>query len=128
MTNKEMVMVVVESPLSGDFKRNKRYAKICMLDCLKNYGEAPYASHLLYTQMLDDLIPEERELGMQAGFVWADAAPRRAVYQDLGVSGGMKMGIESGKVKLQQIVYRNLPEDLMAKLDTDEHIGATEAF
>lgn len=52
-----------------------------MLDALDR-GEAPYASHLLYTQMLDDTIPAERELGIKAGFAWGDGV-RRVYYSDL---------------------------------------------
>jgi hypothetical protein len=37
----------------GDLRRNIRYAQLCVLDCLQR-GEAPFASHLLYTQVLDD--------------------------------------------------------------------------
>lgn len=42
-------LVVVESPYAGDVERNVAYAKRCVLDCLKR-GEAPYASHLFFTQ------------------------------------------------------------------------------
>jgi hypothetical protein len=125
---RKMPLVIIESPLSGDFKRNKRYALLCMRDCLKNYNEAPYASHLLYTQMLDDQVEEERELGMLAGFEWAKPARKRVVYQDLGISGGMERGIKAGEDLGQKIEYRKLPEDLMKMLDTDEPVGATEAF
>ena len=124
-----MELVVIESPLSGDFERNVRYARLCALDCLINYNEAPYASHLIYTQCLDDEVPEQRKLGMEAGFVWALAASKRVVYQDLGISGGMKMGVAKGAENGQVIVYRNLPEDLMGRLDDqNDDLGATEGF
>lgn len=50
-----MMRVVVESPFAGDIQKNIEYARKCMADCLKR-GEAPFASHLLYTQdgILDD--------------------------------------------------------------------------
>lgn len=57
--------VQLESPYAGDVARNRMYARRAMLDCLR-HGEAPFASHLLYTQVLDDTIPEDRELGMSA--------------------------------------------------------------
>ena len=38
-------------------------ARRAMLDCLKR-GEAPFASHLLYTQALDDSDAAHRKLGI----------------------------------------------------------------
>lgn len=111
-----MKRVVIESPLSGNFARNIRYARLCALDCLRR-GEAPYASHLLYTQMLDDKNPEHRKLGMEAGFAWNAVAEVCAVYQDLGVSGGMKLGIQVHSSNNIPIEHRNLPPDLLAELD-----------
>lgn len=74
---------MVESPLSGDFDRNRRYAVAIMRDCLLNHGEAPYASHLLYTQMLDDENVDERRLGMEAGIDRARARGAEIVYRSL---------------------------------------------
>lgn len=90
---REMKRVVIESPYAGDVERNTRYARACMLDSLRR-GEAPYASHLLYTQVLDDLTPEERELGIIAGFAWGQAAELRVFYMDLGASPGMRRGMD----------------------------------
>ena len=55
-----MELVVLESPFAGNVEMNIHYARACMADCLAR-GEAPFASHLLYTQpgILDDDIPEE---------------------------------------------------------------------
>lgn len=72
---------VIESPLSGDFVRNQRYARWCMLDCFTR-GEAPFVSHLLYTQVLDDREPAHREMGIEAGFAWAEGV-QRVFYLDL---------------------------------------------
>ena len=85
-----MKRVVIESPYAGDTERNIKYARECMADCLKR-GEAPIASHLLYTQegVLDDNIPEERELGINAGFEWSVKAEKAVFYVDYGYSKGM---------------------------------------
>lgn len=106
-----MRRVVIESPLAGDFRKNIRYARFCGLDCLKR-GEAPYASHLLMTQFLDDSLPEERELGLKAGFVWGEVGDLVAVYEDLGISSGMQEGIERAKARGAAIEYRRLSEML----------------
>lgn len=100
-------LVVIESPLRGDYVKNREYAKKCMLDSLRR-GEAPYASHLLFDQpgLLDDTNPEERELGMLAGFAWGEVGVLRAFYTDLGMSGGMIRGAEEAKRLGQEIEYR----------------------
>lgn len=44
-----MKRVILESPYAGDVERNLTYARECVRDSLSR-GEAPIASHLLYTQ------------------------------------------------------------------------------
>ncbi|MGD8373521.1 MAG: hypothetical protein PVI21_01540 [Candidatus Woesebacteria bacterium] len=104
-----MIRVVIESPFAGDIKKNIEYARKCMSDCLKR-GEAPYASHLIYTQegILNDSIPEERALGIEAGLVWGELAEKVVVYQDLGISGGMQLGIDKAIARGTTVEYRNL--------------------
>lgn len=102
--------VVVESPYAGDVERNERYARACMADCL-NRREAPFASHLLYTQpgLLDDSDPRQRELGIRAGFAWRCLSTLTVVYTDLGVTDGMKRGIADAEMIGARIEYRTLP-------------------
>jgi len=83
-----MQKVILESPFAGDVARNIEYARQCMLDCLMR-NESPIVSHLLYTQVLDDKIPEDRRLGIDAGLAWIDAADRHVFYIDYGYSNGM---------------------------------------
>ena len=87
-----MQRVIIESPYAGDIKRNLKYLQRCIKDCLDR-GEAPFASHLMYTGCLDDTNPDERELGLIAGFVWRSVADKTVVYTDYGYSKGMEMGI-----------------------------------
>lgn len=119
-----MKRVVIESPFSGDVARNTRYARLCMADCFRR-GEAPYASHLLLTQVLDDEVAEERKAGMAAGFAWGDCAELAAVYTDLGVSVGMQTGIDRHVWNGIPVERRTLPADLMAKLDAPNDLEAT---
>lgn len=104
-----MRRVIVESPYAGDVERNTHYARLCLYDCLRR-GEAPFASHLLYTQegVLNDGIPEERKLGMRAGFVWGLVADATVVYIDYGISNGMKEGISRAETEGRPIEYRQL--------------------
>ena len=106
-----MKRVIVESPYAGDIERNIRYARLCMRDCLLR-GEAPFASHLLYTQesVLDDTIPEERKLGIFAGFAWGSVAETVVVYMDYGISNGMLEGILKARADGRPIEYRQLFE------------------
>jgi len=89
--------VVVESPYSGDRARNERYLVACMRDCIGR-GEAPYASHRMFTSALDDNDPRERELGIRLGLEWGRAAHATVVYTDLGISSGMATGIASARM------------------------------
>jgi len=105
-----MKLVIVESPFAGDIPANLTYARACLRDCLGR-GEAPYASHLLYTQdgVLDDSVPEQRALGMTAGFRWGEKADETVVYLNRGVSPGMLRGIEAARLAGRPIRYRVLP-------------------
>lgn len=105
-----MRLVIVESPYAGDVETNVRYARAAMADCLRR-GDAPYASHLLYTQpgVLDDGIHEDRMLGIEAGLAWGRRAEATVVYTDLGTSNGMKMGIARALAENRPIEYRSVP-------------------
>jgi len=104
--------VVIESPYAGDIELNLRYVRACMADCFAR-GEAPFASHGLYTQpgVLRDEIPEERKLGIAAGLAWRDSAEMTVVYMDLGISIGMRFGVEDADKKGRPIEYRELGPD-----------------
>ena len=103
-----MRVVIVESPFAGDVERNTRYARAALLDCLKR-NEAPFASHLLYTQVLDDTALHERARGIAAGLELAKRADLTAVYSDLGISRGMQMGIDAAHAAGRAVEYRSLP-------------------
>jgi len=110
-----MKLVEIESPFAGptveDIEKNIEYARACMSDCLHR-GEAPLASHILYTQkgILDDTIPEERKLGMEAGKAWSKLAELVVVYTDRGMSKGMKWGVAEAEKHGITVEYRSLPE------------------
>lgn len=80
-----------------------------MADSIKR-DEAPFASHGLYTQkgVLDDKIPEERALGINAGSAWGAKADYVVVYGDLGLSGGMVKGIRRALAASQMVYLRFL--------------------
>ena len=116
----EMPLVLIESPFAGDVETNIKYARACMRDSLKR-GESPFAMHLLYTQdgILNDDIPEERNLGIEAGLAWGRSARKTVVYTNLGVTPGMELGIQRAREEGRDIEYRELdswPLDLDNKL------------
>lgn len=114
-----MVRVVIESPLSAadheGIKGNQLYAKRCMWDCIKR-EESPYASHLLFVQdeLMDDLIPHERALGMKLGFEWGAMAHKVVVYIDRGITPGMQAGIDHYRHCGIPIEYRYIYPDAHA--------------
>lgn len=103
-------LVVLESPYAGDVRLNEWYARLCLRDCLER-GEAPIASHLLYTQpgVLDDNEPHERAWGIEAGLAWGAKAEATVVYTDRGVSKGMALGVARAKAEGRSVEYRELP-------------------
>lgn len=104
-----MRLVIVESPYAGDVEGNADYARACMKDCLQR-GEAPFASHLLYTQpgVLNDLDPKERDLGIRAGLAWGYEAEATVVYIDRGISRGMQLGIDHANACGRPVEERRL--------------------
>lgn len=102
-----MEFVILESPFAGDVEANKAYAHKAMRDSLYK-GEAPLASHLLYTEALDDNVPSERELGIEAGLEIGKHAVRTVVYIDRGISNGMKYGIERAETEDRPVEYRSI--------------------
>lgn len=106
--------VIVESPYAGDtdaeVERNVAYLRACLADCFQR-GEAPFASHGLYTQpgVLRDRVPAERERGIRAGFAWRRRAARTVAYIDLGITDGMQRGLDDARnLVWQDIEYRTL--------------------
>jgi hypothetical protein len=112
-----MLRVIVESPYAGDIAMNEMYCEFCLHDCLVNHNESPFASHLLYTRdnVLRDHIPEERELGIKAGFYWREVAEKTVFYTDFGMTTGMVLGIKDCEKKGKTYEVRTLPEDLWEK-------------
>jgi hypothetical protein len=118
-----MQFVVVESPFASgtlafldgrvvELTRddNIAYARACLHDCLTRHGEAPYASHLLYTQpgVLDDDVFAERRLGIQAGLEVGRLARLRLFYVDRGFSEGMRWGLKFAREIGQPCEIRRL--------------------
>ena len=111
MSTKTIRRVILESPYAGDVERNEKYARACLRDSLLR-GEAPIASHLLYTQpgVLRDEIEVERQLGISAGLAWGIVAHGTVVYVDLGRSRGMEYGIAAAEAVGRPVDIRTLKD------------------
>lgn len=56
----------IASPYAGDVEQNIEFARAACRMAM-SLGCVPVAAHLLYPQMLDDAIPEQREMGIRMG-------------------------------------------------------------
>jgi hypothetical protein len=91
--------VIIESPYAGCVALHEAYLQACIRDCLRR-NETPYASHQMLTKALNDLVPEERELGISAGLAMRDLLGTMldalsAFYVDLNWSSGMNRAREN---------------------------------
>lgn len=104
-----MKLVIIESPYAGDVERNIAYARAAVRHSL-SLGEAPIASHLLYTQegILRDEIPDERQWGIDAGLAWKRVAEASVVYTDLGITRGMEYGIAAAREAKLEVIFREI--------------------
>lgn len=83
-----MKRVIILSPYKGAVTENVEYGWRCVIDSMRR-GEAPWASHLFYTVIMNDADPAQRSLGFACEAAWLQAADLIAVYTDRGLSSGM---------------------------------------
>lgn len=108
-----MRRVILESPYrAGSTEQQAKhvaYARAALKDSLAR-GEAPIASHLLYTQpgVLDNENSNERRQGIKAGLAWLDVAEAMVVYMDLDISEGMAAAINRATLDGLPVEYRRL--------------------
>ena len=107
-----MKRVCIESPYAGDVEANLAYLYKALRHSLCN-GEAPFASHAVYTLpgVLDDDDPEERLQGIKAGLSFVECCDETIVYIDRGMSRGMQMGIDAALKVGRPVFVRSLRDD-----------------
>jgi hypothetical protein len=92
--DRNRVKVYVASRYAGDVRENTKAAiRYCRQVIDKGY--MPVASHLLYPRMLNDDIPEERELGCMFGLALLRICDEVWVFGE--VSPGMKREIDEAR-------------------------------
>jgi len=107
--------VFVESPYSGDREKNIKYAIRCMQDCLLR-GEAPFLSHLLYTQDENGFVSDDdsdrqligREAAISASHSWRTVSDLTVFYVDLGWSKGMLAAKEYCEINKYPFCIRSI--------------------
>lgn len=96
-------IVYICSPYSGNVNRNIEMArKYCRFAVDKHY--LPIAPHLLFTQFMDDTIPEERETAIFMNFVIMSKCAEMWVFGNV-ISAGMQSEINRAKRKNMMIRY-----------------------
>lgn len=102
-------LVYIASPYAGDVEKNTRFAIDACRYCITQ-GHTPIAPHLLFTQMLDDSDPVQRETGLNLGHRLLAKVDEIWVCGDI-ISPGMaseiaeaaKLGIPIQQVSVEQI-------------------------
>lgn len=98
--------VYVASRCAGDIPANMEAAVRCCKQVISE-GYMPLASHLLYTQMLNDYDPRERDMGLAFGLALLELCDEVWVFGE--PSPGMKQEIAEAKRLGKPIQYREVP-------------------
>lgn len=102
-------LVLLESPYYNNGEEgvpeNKKYAQECLRHSLME-GESPMASHLIYTQVLNE--ETERFIGINAALSWQQVVDKVVVYCDRGVSEGMTQSINRAIDRGIDVEYRKI--------------------
>ena len=109
-------LVYIASPYAGDVESNVLFAKDACRYAIQQ-GAAPVAAHLLYPQLLDDRIPEEREAGLRMGLRVLEACDELWLCGE-SISAGMqkeleaaeRLGIPVRRISWQELENRPEPE------------------
>ena len=113
-------LVIIESPFAASSNHRFNLHIAYLNSALRhswNKGELPFASHGFFPHFLDELNPDERRAGIEAGYRFWDGfagkgdaeRPLIAFYTDLGWSPGMYEARERARLRRQKYVTRTIP-------------------
>ena len=112
-------LTIIESPYKATPYYTEEQHRLYLLHCIEDSvrrGEAPFASHHLLPEVLDDDDAYERAVGIRCGFAWGVNAHLIAVYQDFGLSQGMRDAIKYYTNLQKPIEWRKLPDKVVASI------------
>ncbi len=89
----EQKLVYIASPYAGGMERNIIFARQACRYCIAE-GHVPVAPHLLYTQLLDDSDPAQRQAGLALGLKLLEYADELWICGD-SISTGMAAEIHT---------------------------------
>lgn len=125
-----MKRLIVESPFKAtetySVEENIAFArKVCRHALLLGYS--PYASHLFFTQpgLLDDDLPNERRLGIDAGLVWSVGVGDVwfALRSDEKLSVGMTYAANRHRMREAKVQFRIYsPEGEFLRFTTEAEV------
>lgn len=123
----DIKLVILETPYAGNVNANVAYARRCLKDCADR-GESAQASHLLFTQVLNDKHPGERALGIALGLAWRRVADYSVFYTDRGWSRGMLDALLSAVDESRHVKLRALdgPVQYPAKSDLPAEVAIVD--
>jgi len=88
-------LIYICSPYRGDYIKNLTDAARYCRDVLMQHPDViPIAPHVFFSQFLDDEIPGERVIGMEAGLALLDMCDEIWVYGITNPSEGMRAEID----------------------------------
>lgn len=90
-----MKLIYVASPYAGDIEKNTEFAKKACRHAMEQ-GYAFFAPHLLYPSILNENVPEQRQLGIDMGLTMLAHCDELWCYGDR-ISHGMMMEIEEAQ-------------------------------
>ena len=101
----ETRMIYICSPYAGNTEENTAFARQACGYTIRQ-GAVPLAPHLLYPQILNDSVPEEREIGIRLGLDILERCEELWICGDR-MSAGMKR--ETAYAKARGIPVRRIP-------------------
>jgi hypothetical protein len=119
-----MKRVFVCSPYAGNVDRNHAIAvELCRMVLAR--GDAAYAPHVHYHGILEDQVPEDRELAIASGLAYLETCDEILAYVGSGISQGMKRELACARALGKSVVEINeLParRELMTKVKRKKYV------
>lgn len=108
-------LILLESPFSSDSQKVfcDHYFYLCLVarKLMKEQNDAPLFFHALYTQMLNDNVVKERDLGLEKSFHWHTKGDCKLYAIDRGISKGMILGaLDSIEKNIEIQFFTAMPE------------------